>query len=100
MRRIDDEPVAELKRIDMNNLAREIAKVEGKRQQVNIAQIKEVLKCTLDLLANHYNMAQCVLLLEERRNDWWDGNSVGAWDWIDKPKKAVKVKKRVVDHRG
>jgi hypothetical protein len=37
--------------IDQNELAECIAAHEGKREQVNIAQIKEVLRVTLELLA-------------------------------------------------
>jgi hypothetical protein len=33
-------------------IALEIAKHEGKKHQVNIAQINEVLKCTLEIIAN------------------------------------------------
>jgi len=35
-------------------LAERIAQVEGKKKQVNIAQIREVLKATLCLLAYEY----------------------------------------------
>lgn len=31
--------------MNLNELAQEISKLEGKKVQVNIAQIKEVLKC-------------------------------------------------------
>ncbi len=37
--------------INLNNFAIQIAKKEGKKKQVNIAQIKEILKITLQLLA-------------------------------------------------
>ena len=37
--------------MDLNKLAKQIAAQEGKRVPVNIAQIKEVLRITLTLLA-------------------------------------------------
>ncbi len=36
--------------MNLNQLAIAISKVEGKKVQVNIAQIKEILKITIDLL--------------------------------------------------
>jgi len=41
-------------RIDENELARAIAIREGKKEQVNIAQIKEVLKIALDILGEEF----------------------------------------------
>ena len=51
-------------RINMNVLAKEVAMCEGKKQQVNIAQIKEVLKCTFEILASDYLMSECCELIE------------------------------------
>lgn len=33
-------------------IALEVAQHEGKKKQVNIAQINEILKCTLEIIAN------------------------------------------------
>ena len=38
-------------KLNENTLARQIAEREGKKQEVNIAQIKEVLRITLEELA-------------------------------------------------
>jgi hypothetical protein len=53
--------------INQNNLAREISLREGLRKEVNIAQIKEVLKHTLNILANHHQMWEVVQLIESRK---------------------------------
>jgi len=37
--------------MDLNKFAREVAKIEGKKREVDIAQIKEILKIVLELLA-------------------------------------------------
>lgn len=37
------------KKINMNRVAQVIAKMEGKKTEVNIAQIKEVLRCLKDV---------------------------------------------------
>jgi hypothetical protein len=37
--------------MNLNKIAVEISKIEGLREQVNIAQIKEVLKCAFIVLA-------------------------------------------------
>jgi hypothetical protein len=36
---------------NMRDLAREICKLEGKKVQVNIAQVSEVLCCLVDIIA-------------------------------------------------
>lgn len=46
-------------KINMNDLAIQISKIEGKRKQVNIAQIKEVLKATRIKL-NEYDDEQII----------------------------------------
>lgn len=52
--------------INLNEMAVEIAEREGKKEQVNIAQIKEILAICLDLLSGHTN-AEVVELLDKRR---------------------------------
>lgn len=37
--------------MNLNELALRISKIEGKKKEVNIAQIKEVLKCLGEVLA-------------------------------------------------
>lgn len=37
--------------LNLNQLAKDIAEIEGQKVQVNIAQIKEVLRCLMDELA-------------------------------------------------
>ena len=49
------------------SLAQQIAELEGKKEEVNIAQIKEILRCTLDLLAER-KVSEVVELLERTRD--------------------------------
>lgn len=39
--------------IDQNDLARDITEAEGGKQSLSIAQVKEVLRLTLEALAKH-----------------------------------------------
>jgi len=48
-------------------IALEIAQLEGKKKQVNIAQINEILKCTLEIIA-HLSDEELQKLLDEYRN--------------------------------
>ena len=41
--------------INQNKLAKSISEAEGKREEVNIAQIKEIMKITLEHLADEWN---------------------------------------------
>lgn len=43
-----------MSRPDLNELARKIAAKEGGKKQVNIAQIKEVMRCHMMLLARDH----------------------------------------------
>mgnify|MGYP001571593917 CR=1 FL=1 len=52
--------------INLNVLAREITMIEGKHESLSIAQVKEVLKITLDLLADA--QPSLVLATLEARN--------------------------------
>jgi|WetSurSiteA1Bulk_404760.scaffolds.fasta_scaffold01663_11 hypothetical protein len=49
-------------------IALEIAQLEGKKKQVNIAQINEILKCTLEVIANLPD-EELQKLLDEYRDD-------------------------------
>jgi len=48
-------------------LAEEITKAEGKKESVNIAQVKEVLRITLDILASLKEEDVLLLLKKHRR---------------------------------
>lgn len=52
--------------INENKLARDISRCEGKKVPVNIAQIKEVLRITLDRLALDYSTDDVAELLMSR----------------------------------
>ena len=54
-------------RINLNTLARRITLEEGKAQSVSIAQVKEVLRITLDRLAKDYKVADVKRLLKRYR---------------------------------
>ncbi len=45
-------------KMNLNQVAKEICLREGKKIQVNIAQVKEVLKITLQILKEQENMAK------------------------------------------
>jgi uncharacterized membrane protein len=55
-------------KINENELAKQIAEIEGKKEKQDIAQIKETLKITLDILATQ----------------WEDGNEVGVIELLKK----------------
>lgn len=42
-------------KLNLNDLAREVARLEGKKIQISIAQIKETMKCTFVLLGKAKN---------------------------------------------
>lgn len=57
-----------MKKINENKLAKQIATSEGLSVNLNIGQIKEVLKITLDILGNewfYYNEAGVIELLRK-----------------------------------
>ena len=54
--------------INKNDLAREISLLEGKKESVNIAQIKEVLKYTLEILSRYSN-EEVIQLLDNVRKE-------------------------------
>ena len=53
--------------INENWLAEEITDKEGKKVQVNIGQVKEVLKIALDLLAKEFSLDEIEGLLQKHR---------------------------------
>ena len=54
-------------KINMNKVAKAISEVEGKKVEVNVAQIKEVCKCFLQILACDYNSSQIEELVSRYR---------------------------------
>jgi len=56
-----------MKKINMNETAKEISMIEGKKVEVNIAQIKEVCKCFLQILARKHNPSQIEELISRYR---------------------------------
>lgn len=55
-------------KINENELAKQIAEIEGKKEKQDIAQIKETLKITLDILGTH----------------WQDDNEIGVIELLRK----------------
>ena len=51
--------------INLNTLAKDIAVQEGGKKEISIAQIKEVLKITLDILASQ-KPSEVLKVLESR----------------------------------
>lgn len=57
--------------INENTLAKQVACLEGKKVEVNIAQIKEVLRLGLQMLAR-YKMSEVVALVEKHTPPPWE----------------------------
>ena len=55
-----------MKNINENALAKAVSEAEGKRTEVNIAQIKEVMKCLLIELGS-YTDGQIIALVNKHR---------------------------------
>ena len=53
--------------VNQNKLARQITLEEGKKRQVSIAQVKEVLRIAITRLANDYSEADVLRLLARYR---------------------------------
>lgn len=53
--------------INQNILAKDISEVEGKKVQVNIAQIKEVMKCMLFELSRYTDKEVLTLIAKYRK---------------------------------
>ena len=53
-----------MKRINMNELAIKIAKQEGKRKSISIAQVKEVIRLVFVELANNHDDYEILQALE------------------------------------
>lgn len=47
-------------KINLNKLAQQICTAEGGKIEVNIAQVKDVLRAAIDVLASHYYFAGVV----------------------------------------
>jgi hypothetical protein len=56
-----------MRKINENSLSKEVAKVEGKKVEVNIAQIKEVQNCLLNVLATNFTDEQITELVSRHR---------------------------------
>lgn len=56
-------------KINENKLAVTVAACEAGRVQVSIAQVKEVVKCTLITLATDYRRSEVVALLEKHSGE-------------------------------
>lgn len=54
-------------KINENTLAKEIAALEGGKHNLSIAQVKEVLKMTFDLLSNQYKPSEVLATLESHK---------------------------------
>lgn len=51
-----------MKKINLNLVAKLVSDIEGGKVQTNIAQIKEVIKCYNQVLAENYTMCSIVEL--------------------------------------
>lgn len=53
-----------MKQINMNTFARQVAMAEGGKQNLSIAQIKEVIRHTLGILHDDYSAVQALDAME------------------------------------
>lgn len=53
-----------MKKINENTLAKTIASQEGKKTEINIAQVKEVTKLVLDYLAEEWELGNELAVIE------------------------------------
>ena len=58
-----------MKRINMNEVAKRVTLMEGKKIQLPIGQVKEVLGCFLRYCAKNFNPIQMVDLLNRYRKE-------------------------------
>jgi len=73
--------------MNLNKLAVEICKQEGKKKQTDIAQVKEILRVLIDILSDD--------IKPETPNDMGDrGNNFFAFIFDSADKKHAKLKKR------
>lgn len=56
--------------MNFQKLAREICKREGKKQQVNIAQVNEVLRCLCDILVERFLIARGTEMIRRPAVKW------------------------------
>jgi predicted transcriptional regulator len=54
-------------KINENKLAKAVTEVEGGDLNLSVAQVKEVMKAMLDVLANEFSMSEVVALLESHK---------------------------------
>ncbi len=88
--------------MNLNDLAKEICKREGKKVQVNIAQVKEILKITLKLLNDpKFLMLQDLEIYLSNLSEYYgkvfdvrDAIPYNAKPLITKKKPKTKVKKK------
>ena len=53
--------------INENRLAKRVSQLEAGKKETSIAQIKEILRSTLDVLAREYKMSEVVQLIEKHQ---------------------------------
>ncbi len=70
--------------MNLNDLAKEICKREGKKVRVNIGQIKEILRITIDIL-NEYVIAKAQAMVTKNQE-------LVSKEFFKSPKKKPKTK--------
>jgi hypothetical protein len=56
-----------VKQINLNEVARKISKKEGLKKQIDIANIKEVMRHYTDILSKEYSLVQIMFLIKRFR---------------------------------
>jgi predicted transcriptional regulator len=54
-------------KINENKLAKSVTDLEGGIENLTVAQVKEVMKATFEILANEFKMSEVVALLESHK---------------------------------
>ena len=57
-----------MKKLNMNDIAKEICVREGKKKQVSIAQVKEILGVLVDMMWDDPNVLTALLKNSQKRN--------------------------------
>ena len=53
-----------MKKININKVAQEVSKLEGGYTNLSIAQIKEVIRCTMTILHNNFKGSEILEMVE------------------------------------
>lgn len=81
--------------MNLNLLAKEICKREGKKQELSIAQVKEVLRVLMDIFAEEYMRTECGGGIWRETKSFGNNFELAVEDkaWVKTAKKKTPKKK-------